>query len=431
MIVAWMTFSFVTGCALTGAAAAADRLSRVSQRSGRFIWLAAMAATTFWPVIAVVRTAIAPLSEAIPDGQASSPAGLSAFGTFALPAGTTAIPEYWNTALVLVWALASSVLFVRLAFAVWVIPRRLITWKTAEVDGIGVHVAPDTGPAVIGLRPMALVLPEWVLEMERPLRELVLRHEAEHRAARDPYLLLIATLVTTLFPWNVALWLQARRLRLAIEIDCDRRVLRAHPRPDQYAQLLLTLAQRRAGTTHSLAPALIEQASNLERRITAMRTSPAPSLFRSVYLSIAVSAAFALACAVDAPESDHPQERQQVSQEARPKVTAAQPVNPATDVFFEFQVDAPVVLRQSVPPRYPAGLRAGNISGEVSAQFVVDETGRVDMQTFKTLKSDDPQFADAVKDALPTWRLDPATRRGKKVKQLVQQSFVFAPPPDA
>jgi TonB family protein len=105
--------------------------------------------------------------------------------------------------------------------------------------------------------------------------------------------------------------------------------------------------------------------------------------------------------------------------------------DPATTTFFEFQVDTPVVLREGMKPRYPAALKKAGISGEVWAQFVVDTTGRVDMRTFKALKSSGLEFTAAVKAVLPTWRLDPAIRQGKKVKQVVQQSFVFSRPPHA
>lgn len=412
MIAAWMLFSLVTGCALTAAAAAADRLAYLSQRPRRFIWLTALVATACWPVISLIRTALAPLRDSPMGDPTSLLGGVHRLSSFAVTTPMREIAPHWNLALLVAWALLSSVLMARLAVAIWYIRRRQATWRTTEIDGMGVHLAPDAGPAVVGLYPMRVVLPEWVLEMERPLRALVLRHEAEHRAARDPYLLLVATLMTALIPWNVALWLQARRLRLVIEVDCDARVLRAHPRRRQYALLLLTIAQRRAGMTHRLAPGLSEPTSNLERRITAMRTTPTLSLFRIVCFSVTGATAFALACAVDTPES-------------------SDRLNAAAPTFFEFQVDKPVVLRESVHPRYPAALKSAGIGGEVWAQYVVDETGRIDMRTFKVLKSPDPQFTAAVKAALPTWRLDPAIRHGKKVKQVVQQSFVFGLPPDA
>jgi TonB family protein len=108
-----------------------------------------------------------------------------------------------------------------------------------------------------------------------------------------------------------------------------------------------------------------------------------------------------------------------------------QAVNPSTTTFFEYQVDKPATLRASVKPRYPSALKSSGIRGEVWAQYVVDETGRVDMRTFKSLRSSAPEFTAAVKDVLPSWRLDPAIRQGRKVKQLVEQAFEFSPPPKA
>jgi hypothetical protein len=110
---------------------------------------------------------------------------------------------------------------------------------------------------------------------------------------------------------------------------------------------------------------------------------------------------------------------------------SAQATDAATTTFFEYQVDKPVTLRTSVNPRYPVSLKGSRVGGEVVAQFVVDETGRVDMRTFKPLRSSAPEFTAAVKESLPTWRLDAATRQGRKVKQIVQQAFEFKVPPKA
>src|SRR3954468_627315 len=109
------------------------------------------------------------------------------------------------------------------------------------------------------------------MTLDAPHLALVLRHEEEHRAARDPYLLFASAIAVALMPWNLALWLQAKRLRLAIEMDCDARVLRAHPSPERYGLLMLTIAQRRSIAPLMFAPMLSEPATNLERRILAMR----------------------------------------------------------------------------------------------------------------------------------------------------------------
>jgi len=94
--------------------------------------------------------------------------------------------------------------------------------------------------------------------------------------------------------------------------------------------------------------------------------------------------------------------------------------------YFEFQVEKPVAPLNNSPPRYPDVLRSSNVEGTVLAQFVVDTEGRVDMSTFKVLKSDNDLFTEAVKNSLRTAKYLPAEVGGRKVKQLVQQPFVFS-----
>ena len=55
-------------------------------------------------------------------------------------------------------------------------------------------------------------------------------------------------------------------------MDCDARVLRAHPSPERYGMLMLTIAQRRSVAPGMFAPMLSEPTTDLERRILAMRT---------------------------------------------------------------------------------------------------------------------------------------------------------------
>jgi len=55
---------------------------------------------------------------------------------------------------------------------------------------------------------------------------MVIAHEQSHLAAHDPLLLIVALFLLVLMPWNLPLWWQLHRLRYAIEVDCDSRVLR-------------------------------------------------------------------------------------------------------------------------------------------------------------------------------------------------------------
>jgi protein TonB len=101
------------------------------------------------------------------------------------------------------------------------------------------------------------------------------------------------------------------------------------------------------------------------------------------------------------------------------------PVN-NEQTYFEFQVEKQVAPAPGNPaPRYPDMLRSANVEGEVLVQFVVDTTGRVEMNTFKVLKTSHDLFTNAVRQALSTMRFYPAEIGGKKVKQLVQQPFNF------
>ncbi|UUZ46788.1 hypothetical protein LP420_23520 [Massilia sp. B-10] len=74
------------------------------------------------------------------------------------------------------------------------------------------------------------MLPLWLTQSQAQQQALVMAHESSHMAARDPQLLGLALLVLVAMPWNLPMWWQLRRLRHAIEVDCDARVLACLPR---------------------------------------------------------------------------------------------------------------------------------------------------------------------------------------------------------
>lgn len=103
------------------------------------------------------------------------------------------------------------------------------------------------------------------------------------------------------------------------------------------------------------------------------------------------------------------------------------PVPQGDQPYFDFQVEKPVVMAPGAAgPTYPDMLRSAGIEGTVLAQFVVDTSGRAEMNTFKVLKTDNDLFSNAVKNALQRMRFLPAEVGGRKVKQLVQQPFQFS-----
>ncbi len=76
------------------------------------------------------------------------------------------------------------------------------------------------------------------------VQSLILEHERQHMLARDPLLLRAGILLVMLVPWNLPLWWQLRRLRLAIELDCDARVLGSGADAIRYAEVLLGVVRR-------------------------------------------------------------------------------------------------------------------------------------------------------------------------------------------
>jgi outer membrane biosynthesis protein TonB len=61
----------------------------------------------------------------------------------------------------------------------------------------------------------------------------------------------------------------------------------------------------------------------------------------------------------------------------------------------------------------------------VSVEFVVDSMGRPDVRRVRIVASDDPAFCAATRDAIARTRYFAAEVRGRKVAQLVEQSFIF------
>jgi beta-lactamase regulating signal transducer with metallopeptidase domain/outer membrane biosynthesis protein TonB len=412
MISAWMLYAAAIGGLITLAAMAIERVAVARARPVRFIWLVAIVLSIVWPVANAIQRAV----PAADESATVLPFAITLPSTAISADGPTDRGLLVDRLLISLWAGLSILLVARIGHAVLSLRRNRNAWRLSTVDGTSVRLSDNVGPAVIGLRSMDVVLPQWIMTLEPSLRAIVLCHEEEHRLARDPYLLFAAGVAVALMPWNVALWMQARRLRLAIEMDCDGRVLRAHPSPERYGMLMLTIVQRRSTAPAMFAPMLSEPTTQLERRILAMRTTRRRFMRLTVYGGSALAAgALLLACALktDGPTSPSPLS-------SRAPSTASEP-------YFEFQVEKQVAPKPgNTGPKYPATLRAANVEGVVLAQFVVDTFGRADMRSFKVLKSDHDLFTATVESSLPGMEFTPAEVGNRKVKQLVQMPFQFS-----
>lgn len=107
----------------------------------------------------------------------------------------------------------------------------------------------------------------------------------------------------------------------------------------------------------------------------------------------------------------------------------------ADSVFTVIEVDtAAARLPESAAPRYPPDLLAKRVQGQAIVQFVVDTSGQADVNSFSIVLASHPDFAAAVRDALPGMKFASARIGTTKVRQLVELPFSFAikdPPPDS
>jgi beta-lactamase regulating signal transducer with metallopeptidase domain/biopolymer transport protein ExbD len=282
-----------------GVAGATAAALRHLGRPERGVWAVALVVTASLPFLpAPVETpAGTAASTAIPIAQVMSLVSTS------LPAPTrVSIP--W---IPLLWALGSASTLVAMLGGGWMLSRRRESWPRRRVEGDLLRISDDFGPAVVGWVDAEIVLPAWVLDMEARQRRLILRHEQEHRWARDPLLLAFGVVCLATAVWNPLAWLQFRGLRRAIEFDCDARVLDSGASPRAYGRLLLSV-QLDAGRTHLFAPALREPASFLERRLHTMTLRHRPvARLRVAGLTLIAASLAVVACETPRPTEAAPE----------------------------------------------------------------------------------------------------------------------------
>jgi TonB family protein len=414
----WMLYAMLVAGLAAVAGLALDYAARVLRIPARFAWLLVLA-------IAIVSPFAIPVLQPALADVAATPGESSIVATGPVSAVTlapsivdrlSAVAPVLDRVLLIAWALLTVVCLARFARSILTLRRRRADWIHHEIAGTRLYVTPDIGPAVVALPDSRIILPEWMLSLDADSLATVIRHERQHSIAGDTWLIVGGSLGVAVMPWNPALWFIRRRLRLALEMDCDARVLAEEPHVERYGSLLLAIAQH-PRLAPGLAATLTESTSDLERRIHAMTARP-PKNPRARALAFAVVGAgmIMLACTVPAPDAVAP----------RAADPLAKPIA-ASDVLFDFQVEQPVAADPSnQPPRYPDLLRAAKVTGGVTARFVVDTAGHVDMGTFLVMKSDHEAFTAAVREALPSMRFHPARVGDRPVKQLVSMPFMFS-----
>jgi len=195
-----------------------------------------------------------------------------------------------ETALVAAWCAGTCALLITYLFLTVRLRQAARNWRQDRIDGQEVWITDSMGPAVYGFFSPIILLPGWLLQADVKERSAALAHERSHLEARDPALLLLGLLLITLFPWNLPLWWQLRRLRFAIEVDCDARVLNEGMTPRDYGSALLAIGERGIAAPIG-AVALTEPASQLLRRIRIMTTDIAKPGKAAMLATVVLAAA--------------------------------------------------------------------------------------------------------------------------------------------
>lgn len=327
-----------------------------------------------------------------------------------LPAGD-AVLRLTDAVLPPLWFLASVALLAAIAIGRRRLRRERRNAQATQLVGHSVLLTEQVGPAVAGIRAPVVFVPRWVLALDEPSQRLLLAHEMEHVRQRDTMLLVAGAVAVALMPWNAVVWWIVRRLRLAVEQDCDARVLAVHPGVRRYADLLLTAASRHGLASRLLAAHFGEHSSDLLRRIEAMTSQGRLPWRRLGTATLVASVLLVVSC-----ESPRPEPVAPLSQRAEP--------SDAPESDYE-EIVRPVRLPGSITPKYPEILRQAGVEGEVLVSFDVDESGRPDAATFKVIRSTHDLFSVAVRNALPGMRFRPAERAGRKLTLTVQEPFTF------
>jgi beta-lactamase regulating signal transducer with metallopeptidase domain len=306
-MLAWMLYVIMVTLLLSLGAYVAERAARLSRGRSRWIWLTAIVASLAIP------TVIASVSVELPNVMSPAVAQkmvvLRETTTQALSpvtwiAGSAAEPQGWRNfdgLLTKLWRAASIAMLLALVASGLYLFSRKRRWRLDQVSGAQVYVTEGVGPAVVGLLRPRIVVPRWVTMALPKHQAAVIAHEQSHLEARDPQLFTLALALLVFMPWNLPLWWQLRRLRYAIEVDCDARVLEGGIDPTHYGETLISVGERQSAYIGAVA-AMSESKSFLEERIRIMISKPVKWRHVGIPALVGVSLALtALAAQVSPP----------------------------------------------------------------------------------------------------------------------------------
>lgn len=326
MTAALVVHALLVAALLTLAAAAAESLLRALGRPARWVWAAALGGSVLLPMSLLLRgrgdasggvgllvePVLVPGGGGVPSSVTLGDrvlslwdmalSGVGSPATF-LAEWIAAVPGLGDLMSV-AWAGLVGVAVVLLGLALLRLHRATRNLPLDVVEGRPVRVSEGLGPAVVGVAHPRIILPRRLLSAPRDQLRMIVAHEAEHLRARDTLLLAFGLGSVVLLPWNPLVWIQLRRLRLAIELDCDARVLHQGVSRVRYAALLLDAGSRSTPWSPAMA-GLVESPSLLESRMKALCTPLGRlSIPRAVGTGIVTLLLVLVACEAPTPVLD-------------------------------------------------------------------------------------------------------------------------------
>ena len=274
-MLSWMLYAILVSLLIGFAALAFERSAQVRRRPTRWLWGVGIIASLVVPFIpSRIPVQVPEMTHVVDRGTSreifAPPRAVEIeLSRFAWPIADTdrfRVSKELDTLLQWAWRSASIVLALVIIASGAHLSRRRRRWEQGHMAGTAVYISECSGPAVVGFLRPHIVVPRWLTTLSSGEQELVIAHERSHLDAHDAQLLTIAVCLLVCMPWNLVLWWQLQRLRLAIEIDCDARVLSLGHSVARYGETLIAVGERQSGS-NAMTMARFGSKSFLEQRI--------------------------------------------------------------------------------------------------------------------------------------------------------------------
>ena len=178
MIALWMLWTAGFTLLLTCIGFAMERLVALGARPRRLVWMVTLAASAATPPVLAVARSAAPaphdgasivrietrtvdVGQRVQGDQHTPAVGALTPEPAPAPSGRPILPA--DSMMLTGWLLASAMLLLHGVVTLATLHRLRTRWPVTQVDGESVLVAPDFGPAVVGVRHPQIVLPTWAL----------------------------------------------------------------------------------------------------------------------------------------------------------------------------------------------------------------------------------------------------------------------------